>query len=60
MDALEIERLIITTALLGGAYVTYTCPFGNSASGRGLLSCHIYEISGLIGLATITILYANR
>jgi hypothetical protein len=61
MDSpLEVERAIITGALLAAAAITYTCPCGDKASGKGLLSCHIVEVSGAIALASAVILYANR
>ena len=60
MDALEVERLIIASALLTGGILTIYCPCGEATSGKGLLSCHIVEISSLIGIASLTILYANR
>jgi len=60
MNALEIERLVIASSLIGAGVLTVYCPCGESVSGKGLLSCHIVEISALIGLASATILYANR
>ena len=59
VNALEVERIIIGSSLAVGAYITFTCPCGTS-DGRGLLSCHMIEISTLIGIATATIIYANR
>lgn len=60
MEILEIERLIIASTLLTGGILTIYCPCGDATSGKGLLSCHIVEISSLIGIASLTILYANR
>jgi hypothetical protein len=60
MEALEVERIIIAGSLLSAGIITIYCPCGEKVSGRGLLSCHIVEVSALIGIATATILYANR
>ena len=60
MNALELERTVIASSLLAAGVLTIYCPCGEGTSGRGLLSCHIYEIGALMGLATATILYANR
>jgi hypothetical protein len=60
MNALELERLVIASSLLTAGVLTIYCPCGDTTSGRGLLSCHIVEISTLLGIASITILYANR
>jgi hypothetical protein len=60
INALEIERLVIATALISGGILTIYCPCGEATSGKGLLSCHIVEISTMIGIASLTILYANR
>lgn len=59
MNTLELERIIIASSLITAGAITIYCPCGD-ASGRGLLSCHIYEISALLGVASLTILYANR
>lgn len=60
VDAIEIERFVIASALIGAAAITITCPCGDKVSGRGLLDCHLYEVGALIALATGTIIFANR
>ena len=60
MNALELERIIIASSLITAGVITIYCPCGENTSGRGLLSCHIYEIGALLGVASLTILYANR
>jgi hypothetical protein len=60
MNPLEIERVVIASSLLTAGIITVYCPCGEATSGKGLLSCHMYEVGSLIGLATLTILYANR
>jgi hypothetical protein len=60
MNHLELERLIITSSLLYGAYTTFYCPCGNKTTGEGLLSCHLPQILSSVGLPLIMILYINR
>lgn len=60
MNALELERLVISSTLIGAGVITVYCPCGETTSGRGLLSCHLLEISTLLGIAVGTIIFANR
>ena len=60
MNALEVERLVITASLVAAGAITFYCPCGDATSGRGLLSCHIQEVSALIAMASLTVLWANR
>lgn len=55
MDSVEIQRLAITSSLLTGAYIAYTCPCKDP-----FLSCHIKEFSLIVGLPLIYAIYINR
>lgn len=55
MDKTEIERLLITSSLLAGAYTAYTCPCKDP-----FLSCHNKEFLAFVGLPLIYVFYINR
>jgi len=59
MDRLEIERLVISSSLITAGVIAIYCPCGNQISGKGFLSCHLKEVTSLIGLASAIIIYAN-
>ena len=60
MNALETERLIITSSLLFGAYTTWYCPCGDPITGEGLLSCHYPEIIIATADPLVLVIYLNR
>lgn len=55
MDPVEMQRMLITSSLLIGAYTAYTCPCKDP-----FLSCHIKEFSLVVGLPLIYAIYINR
>jgi len=60
MNALETERIIITSSLLFGAYTTWFCPCGDPISGEGLLSCHFSEFVVATAVPLALVIYLNR
>lgn len=57
---METQRLIITSSLLAGAYITWTCPCGDKETGEGLLSCHLTEFFISTTIPIVLVLYLNR
>jgi hypothetical protein len=47
--------MLITSSLVAGAYISYTCPCKNP-----FLSCHVKEFSLVVGLPLLYVLYINR
>lgn len=60
LNPLEMQRLLITSSLLAGAYITYTCPCGNPITGEGLLSCHLNQFFLATTIPLAIVLYVNR
>jgi hypothetical protein len=54
-DPVEVQRMLITSSLLAGAYIAYTCPCKNP-----FLSCHIKEFGLFVGLPLVYAIYLNR
>lgn len=54
-DPVEIQRFLITSSLLAGAMISYTCPCKNP-----FLSCHVKEFSLVVGLPLLYVIYINR
>ena len=60
LNPLELERIVITSSLLYGAFTTWFCPCGDSKTGKNLLSCHLSEAVLSIGMPLALILYVNK
>lgn len=54
-DPVELQRFLITSSLLAGAYITYTCPCKDP-----FLSCHVKEFSLVVALPLLYVIYINR
>jgi hypothetical protein len=60
LNPLELERIVLTSSLVYGAFTVWFCPCGDPQTGQGLMSCHLPQIIMATALPLGMILYINR